>query len=662
MDALKRWWNGLTAGEMEERPLLQPGRVRLFYWLLVLDLALSVFFGLRELRSGAGGGLNPLFNGLGMVVFWFLLRRFPGFYPGLIRLFLFFTLAAIAAMPGVWSDGYLAPSLLFMTVLCFFGLVLDGPRMSLVLLGFEAALFFTYVALVPPADLRAEIARSNLLLGGLAFFAIGWAAWRQFRGLTHDLMKHSSVLYRLHENCDHLLKSVFEVLETQVEELKVILEWGASRSQAGRQADSILKTLKDLKQTSLPTFEENSLPDGYALMTQARLALLRAFTDLWLGFHGIVILRNLWFYRLHQETASILVLTLLLGFRWIIHREKTWANWMAWSFLGALMLGMVPPLLFWDKGSLPPGLVGLPAIILATTLVVLDWRGPALAGMAGYLGLLEFLYFFRGPVPDSQVTFFLGLAALAPVVLMAGWFFWQLREGLLTRLREQDEKFRRSLRVRQRLLGAMLHDLNNPLFALRYLIEDAQEPGSLELRQMTARMDQILRNSREFLAAGVAAPPERLRPISWEKLARNLLDLFRERLKLKSLELRVEGGKSLAILGLPELLCDSVLANLLSNALKFSPRGSAIELSCEAQGEGLLVRVADRGPGLPPGILEAFQRGERLTSGVGSEGETGTGLGLLLARDYARFMGGDLRLRPREGGGTEALLTLMRQA
>ena len=479
--------------------------------------------------------------------------------------------------------------------------------------------------------------------------------------MTRDLMEHSAILYRLHENCDHLLKSVFEVLETQVAELKVILEWGASRSQAGRQTDSILNTLKDLKQTSLPTFEENSLPDGYELMTRTRLALLRAFTDLWLGLHVIVIIRNLWFYRLHQETVSMVVLALFLVLRWLIRRQKTWGNWMGWSFLGTLMLIIVPPLLFWDKGSLPPGLVGLPVIVLATTLVALDWRGPALAGMGVYLGLLEFFYLFRGPLPASQETFFLGLAALAPVVLMAGWFFWQLRERLLSRLREQDEKFRRSLRIRQRLLGAMLHDLNNPLFALRFLIEDPQESGSLELRQMTARMDQILRNSREFLDAGGMAPPERLRPITWEKLSRDLADLFRERLKLKALDLRVEGDKSLAILGLPELLCDSVLANLVSNALKFSPRGSIIELSCEVAGDGLSVRVADRGPGLPPEILDAFHRGGRLKSGVGSEGETGTGLGLLLARDYARFMGGDLDLRPRERGGTEALLTLKRQ-
>ena len=150
MDFVTRWWNGLTVGEKEERPILEPGRVRLFSWLLALDLAISVFFGLRELKSGGGGGINPLFNGLGAVVFWALLWRFPRWYSWLIRIFLFFSLAAIAAMPGFWSDNYLAPSLLFVTALCFFGLLLDGPRLSLALVSFEAVFFSPMWPSCPP--------------------------------------------------------------------------------------------------------------------------------------------------------------------------------------------------------------------------------------------------------------------------------------------------------------------------------------------------------------------------------------------------------------------------------------------------------------------------------------------------------------------------------
>ena len=130
------------------------------------------------------------------------------------------------------------------------------------------------------------------------------------------------------------------------------------------------------------------------------------------------------------------------------------------------------------------------------------------------------------------------------------------------------------------------------------------------------------------------------------------------RIEVQGLTLEVQGDTSTNFACHPEVLCDSVLANLVSNAIKFSPRGAKIELTCGVAGTQVWIRVADRGPGIPGALLDEFRKGHRLPSGKGSEGEKGTGLGLLLAHDYARFMGGELELGPREGGGTEATLRL----
>jgi CheY-like chemotaxis protein len=95
-----------------------------------------------------------------------------------------------------------------------------------------------------------------------------------------------------------------------------------------------------------------------------------------------------------------------------------------------------------------------------------------------------------------------------------------------------------------------------------------------------------------------------------------------------------------------------VLANLLSNALKFSPRGERVTLRLERVGPRLRVSVEDRGPGIPEAfrgrIFEKFAQAD----GSDSRRKGGTGLGLSIARALAERMGGTLDFVTAEGAGT----------
>jgi len=103
-----------------------------------------------------------------------------------------------------------------------------------------------------------------------------------------------------------------------------------------------------------------------------------------------------------------------------------------------------------------------------------------------------------------------------------------------------------------------------------------------------------------------------------------------------------------------------VLLNLLTNALKFTPAGGAVTLSCERRaGEGTVaVRVADTGRGIAPGQLERiFQPFVQVDSRLARTQE-GVGLGLAISRDLARGMGGDLTVESEVGTGSTFTLTL----
>ena len=104
-------------------------------------------------------------------------------------------------------------------------------------------------------------------------------------------------------------------------------------------------------------------------------------------------------------------------------------------------------------------------------------------------------------------------------------------------------------------------------------------------------------------------------------------------------------------------LLRQALANLLDNALAFSPWGGRIVLSARS-GEGLVVlRVRDAGPGVPDYALErVFERFYSLPA-PGS-GRRGTGLGLPFVREVVRLHGGRVALRNGEEGGAVATVEL----
>jgi signal transduction histidine kinase len=95
---------------------------------------------------------------------------------------------------------------------------------------------------------------------------------------------------------------------------------------------------------------------------------------------------------------------------------------------------------------------------------------------------------------------------------------------------------------------------------------------------------------------------------------------------------------------------EQILGNLFSNVEKYAASGGSLEITSRQDGQMTSITVRDRGPGIPRGqeqrVFEPFQRlSNKLTDGV-----TGTGIGLTIARDLARRHGGDLVVVPTEGG------------
>jgi two-component system sensor histidine kinase KdpD len=103
-------------------------------------------------------------------------------------------------------------------------------------------------------------------------------------------------------------------------------------------------------------------------------------------------------------------------------------------------------------------------------------------------------------------------------------------------------------------------------------------------------------------------------------------------------------------------LLERALANLVANALAWSPAHEPVRVRATAHGEQVAIFVADRGPGIPRDqlarVFEPFQRlGDRSM-------QAGVGLGLAVARGFVRAMGGELELDDTPGGGLTAIIFL----
>jgi signal transduction histidine kinase len=103
-----------------------------------------------------------------------------------------------------------------------------------------------------------------------------------------------------------------------------------------------------------------------------------------------------------------------------------------------------------------------------------------------------------------------------------------------------------------------------------------------------------------------------------------------------------------------------IMINLVSNAVKFTPEGGRIRVSCAVNDESVSIRVEDNGPGIPPDKQEAvFEPFVQLDRGL-TRTTDGTGLGLAISRGLARGMGGEILLKSKVGAGSVFTVTIPR--
>jgi signal transduction histidine kinase len=213
------------------------------------------------------------------------------------------------------------------------------------------------------------------------------------------------------------------------------------------------------------------------------------------------------------------------------------------------------------------------------------------------------------------------------------------------------------------LMHDISHELRSPLTRLQAAIgllrqDPSQADAMIErISRESERLDMLIEEllTLHRLDAGPTnAPPQRVDVI---ELLQSIADDAGFEAHASGRTLHVEASGSFVIEAHGELLYRA-FENVIRNALKFSPARGEIEMAARIGdgGRTLVTTVQDRGPGVPPDMLQAIF--EPFTRVEGSESVRGTGLGLAIARRAMLLHGGRVDAALREGGGLVITLSL----
>lgn len=286
-----------------------------------------------------------------------------------------------------------------------------------------------------------------------------------------------------------------------------------------------------------------------------------------------------------------------------------------------------------DNSGLIWGLIAQTLVLYVVVLLPVLWIGrrislplKSLAGAARDFrpGSEQPLLAESGPADVREVTLAFNL----------------LRQRVTAMLEEKD-----------RMLGAIGHDLRTPLAALRVRIESVEDDG--DRARMADTIDEMNRTLDDILSlARLGRPSEP--PVNVDLSA--LVDAVVEDFRDLGEDVSFEDGDRLPMNLRPALMRRAV-RNLIENAIKYGQR-AAVRLVAGA--EAVEIIVSDAGPGIPPDrIADVFDPFTRLETSRNRE-TGGIGLGLALARAIVADARGEIRLENRPGGGLDAVIRLPR--
>ena len=230
-------------------------------------------------------------------------------------------------------------------------------------------------------------------------------------------------------------------------------------------------------------------------------------------------------------------------------------------------------------------------------------------------------------------------------------------------IEEKNEELRKTIAGRDKMYSVIAHDLRSPMASMKMLLntimmsveKDKIDPDIFDMLEMSNKtseevfslLDNLLKWTKSQLGKLTVIPQK----LDISGLVDGVVEVMNSVAEVKHIKLIRTDHESFFVYVDIEMI-KSILRNLISNAVKFSNPDSEIKVGIKAEDGKVIVSVTDSGKGIKKEDQHKLLKDSTHFTTYGTNSEEGSGLGLLLCRDFARKNGGELWFESEENLGS----------
>jgi len=260
------------------------------------------------------------------------------------------------------------------------------------------------------------------------------------------------------------------------------------------------------------------------------------------------------------------------------------------------------------------------------------------------------------------LLFFIGLKYLDKTKLN------RILEGKNKVIEKSEKELRLLNASKNKFFSIIAHDLKNPLHTIlgySYLMhkdyerfkEDELRKFASDIYQSTNNIFRLLQNLLEWSRSQTGNLNFSPAVVEYQRILDNSLSVLRSLADQKNIVIKTGNDPELKIFADP-LMIETVLRNLINNAIKFTPEGGQIEVSAKEADGQILISVSDTGVGISEEETQNLFRIDSKVKRKGTNNEDGSGLGLILCHEFVNKHNGQIWVESTPGKGSEFIFNI----
>ena len=229
-------------------------------------------------------------------------------------------------------------------------------------------------------------------------------------------------------------------------------------------------------------------------------------------------------------------------------------------------------------------------------------------------------------------------------------------------IKESRDIIERHNAEQKEMLHILCHDLANPFASVLSVLDIVEEDNFSEYSDLLKRSAEnglgiidLIRQMRKL-----DEKPLTLETISLADALSESVDMLSSKFQNKGIQVDRKIDKDFVIRAERRSLINSVINNILTNAIKFSHPNGRIDMAAAESEGNIILTVRDFGIGIPEDVLETVFDVNKSVSRTGTSGEEGTGFGMPLVRKFMNAYGGEIEIESEEGTGTTIKLIFLK--